>query len=232
MATDAHTTSANARTIAIDGPAASGKSAVGAAVAARLGYRFFDTGAMYRATTWLALRRGIDAHDTAALTALAEHARIDAREAPVRDTERTIVIIDGADATPHLRDADVEAHVSLVSRVAGVRTALVRIQRDLAADGGVVMAGRDIGTVVLPSADLKVYLDASQHVRAERRAEQMRGGDQARHIDSLMADLARRDGIDSARDVSPLTVADNAVIINTDEMTIDEVVARIVELAT
>ena len=230
--TDVHTTSVKARTIAIDGPAASGKSVAGAGVAARLGYRFFDTGAMYRAMTWLALRRAIDAHDADALVALAENARIDVREAPVGDAERTIVIIDGADATPHLRDADVEAHVSLVSRVPGVRTALVRIQRDLAAEGGVVMAGRDIGTVVLPQADLKVYLDASRRVRAERRAAQMRGGSQAPDIDALMADLARRDGIDSTRETSPLTAADDAEIINTDQMSIDEVVARIVELAS
>jgi len=187
---------------------------------------------MYRAMTWLALRRGIDAHDTGALVALAEHARIDVREAPAGGAERTIVIINGEDATPHLRDSDVEVHVSLVSRVAGVRTALVRIQRDLAADGAVVMAGRDIGTVVLPDADLKVYLDASRRVRAERRAAQMRGGHQRRHIDALMADLARRDGIDSTRETSPLTAAADAVIINTDEMSIDEVVAHIVELAS
>lgn len=187
---------------------------------------------MYRAMTWLALLRGIDAHDAGALAALAENARIDVREAPAGDAEHTIVIIDGADATPHLRDADVEAHVSLVSRVPGVRTALVRIQRDLAAEGGVVMAGRDIGTVVLPQADLKVYLDASRRVRAERRAAQMRGGSQAPDIDALMADLARRDGIDSTRETSPLTAAADAEIINTDQMSIDEVVARIVELAS
>lgn len=200
-------------------------------MAARLAYRFFDTGAMYRAITWLALREGIDPHDAAALVALAEHASIDVRESPAGDAERTSVIIAGANATPHLRDADVEAHVSLVSRVAGVRTALVRIQRDLAANGRVVMAGRDIGTIVLPRAELKVYLDASRRVRAERRAAQMGAAGRERDIEALMTDLARRDGIDSAREVSPLTAAHDAVIINTDEMTIDEVVARIVELA-
>jgi cytidylate kinase len=108
----------------------------------------------------------------------------------------------------------------------------VRIQRDLAADGGVVMAGRDIGTVVLPHADLKVYLDASRRVRAERRAAQLRGRRKGRNIDALMADLARRDGIDSTREASPLTAAPDAVIINTDELSIDEVVARILEFAS
>lgn len=186
---------------------------------------------MYRAITWLALRKGIEPHDAAALVALAEDAVIDVREAGADNAERTIVIIDGADATPHLRAPDVEAHVSLVSRVAGVRTALVRIQRELAANGAVVMAGRDIGTVVLPRAELKVYLDASHRVRAERRAAQMGVDGDERSVEALMADLARRDGIDSAREVSPLTAADDAVIINTDEMTIDEVVARIVELS-
>lgn len=187
---------------------------------------------MYRAMTWLALRRGLDVQNAEALMALAESADIEVREAPTSDAERTIVIIDGADATPHLRDADVDAQVSIVSRVPGVRAALVRIQRDLGSEGRVVMAGRDIGTVVLPEADLKVYLDASRRVRAERRAAQMRDAGQQPDIDALMADLARRDGIDSTRETSPLTAAADAVIINTDHMSIDEVIARVVELAS
>ncbi|HEY8172976.1 MAG TPA: (d)CMP kinase [Dehalococcoidia bacterium] len=216
--------------IAIDGPAASGKSAVGTTVAARLGYRFFDTGAMYRAMTWLALQRGVDVHDGDALVALADGASIAVHEAPAGATEPTIVLLDGDDATPHLRDRAVEDNVSLVSRVPGVRAALVRIQRDLAKNGQVVMAGRDIGTVVLPEAELKVYLDAASDVRAERRARQARESG-AVTAEQELSDLARRDTIDSTRETSPLTAAPDAVIINTDNLSIEEVVRRILHLA-
>jgi cytidylate kinase len=221
-----------ARTIAIDGPAASGKSVVGSAVAELLGYRFFDTGAMYRAITWCALVQEVDPHDAPALVALVERAHVEVRDNTGGGDERTAVIIDGEDATPHLRSAAVEANVSLVSRVPGVRARMVQIQRDLASEGAVVMAGRDIGTVVLPDADVKVYLDASPRVRAERRAAQMRVAGQAADVGALTAELERRDGIDSSRKASPLTAASDAVIMHTDEMSIDEVVERIVELAS
>ena len=220
------------QTIALDGPAAAGKSAVGTAVAARLGYRFFDTGAMYRAMTWIALRRGVNVRDEDALVTLANSVRVDTRENDIDAAERTAVAIDGEDATAHLRDDDVEAYVSLVSRVPGVRSALVRMQRALAAEGNVVMAGRDIGTVVLPDADLKIYLDASEDVRAQRRARQISESGGAADVAALESGLARRDRIDSQRKTSPLTAAADAVIINTDVLTLDEVVERIVELAT
>lgn len=187
---------------------------------------------MYRAMTWLASQRGVDVHDGGALASLAEAAAITVREAPRGSSEATVVLLDGADATPHLRDTDVEANVSLVSRVPGVRQALVRIQRDLASQGRVVMAGRDIGTVVLPDAGLKVYLDASREVRARRRVEQSTAVGGHADFASVVAELERRDGIDSSRDASPLTAAPDAVIINTDSLTLDEVVQRIVELAT
>ena len=186
---------------------------------------------MYRAVTWLALRRGIDPNDSDALARLASSASITVRETPDDAAAPTAVLLDGEDATPFLRDAAVEGSVSLVSRVPGVRGALVRIQRDLASGGGVVMAGRDIGSVVLPDAGLKVYLDASREVRARRRAAQMRESGLEPYFDALVADLARRDGIDSNRETSPLTAAPGAVIINTDELTITEVVARILNLA-
>jgi cytidylate kinase len=221
-----------ARTIAIDGPAASGKSVVGTRVASVLRYRFVDTGAMYRAVTWMALCRRVDVHDAAALSALAADARIDVREGELNAAEPTIVVVDGDDATPHLRDAEVDANVSFVSRVPGVRAALVRIQRQLGGAGRIVMAGRDIGTVVLPDAHLKVYLEASARVRAMRRAQQLAAAGIAVDVAALEADLARRDGIDSTREASPLTAATDAVIIHTDDVTIDEVVARIVELAS
>jgi cytidylate kinase len=200
-------------------------------VAARLGYRFVDTGAMYRAVTWLALRRGIDPRDADALARLATAVAITVCEGTPGTIEPTTVLLDGEDATPHLRDDDVETNVSLVSRVPDVRAALVSIQRDLASRARVVMAGRDIGSVVLPDADLKVYLDASREVRARRRAAQMRESGLVADIDALVADLARRDGIDSSRKASPLTAAPGAVIISTDELTLAEVVQRILDLA-
>jgi cytidylate kinase len=218
-------------TIAIDGPAASGKSAVGARVAQRLGYRFIDTGAMYRGMTWLALRRNFDVHDAEMLAQLASAASIEVRDALPGADEPTIVVLDGEDATSHLRDVAVDASVSLVSRVPLVRAALVRIQRELASAGNVVMAGRDIGTVVLPDAGLKVYLDASIAVRVSRRADQLRASGLPADAAVLQTDLTRRDGIDSTRETSPLTAAADAVIIHTDGMEIDEVVQRIVELA-
>ncbi len=221
-----------ASTIAIDGPAASGKSVVGALVAGRIAYRFLDTGAMYRAVTWAALRRGIDAHDARALAALADGLRIAVVLGEGDAIEPTGVVVDGEEATPYLREQGVEDNVSLVSRVEGVRAALVRIQRALAAAGRVVMAGRDIGSVVLPDADLKVYLDASREVRARRREEQLRAAGGEPDFGALLADLARRDGIDSSRAVSPLTAAAGAVIIKTDELSIEQVVARILELAS
>ncbi len=186
---------------------------------------------MYRAATWLALRRGIDPDDADRLVQLADSIAISVREGAPGTIEPTTVLLDGEDATPHLRDDEVEANVSLVSRVPGVRTAMVRIQRELASQGCVVMAGRDIGTVVLPDADLKVYLDASREVRARRRAEQLRESGLEADVEALVADLARRDGIDSTRATSPLTAAPGAVIIKTDDLTLAEVVQRILNLA-
>jgi cytidylate kinase len=217
--------------IAIDGPAASGKTAIGTALARELGYRFLDTGAMYRAITWAALRRGIRPRDEPSLAKFAETVRIVVSDAPVTSAEPTAVVIDGDDATTHLRDPEVEANVSLVSRVPAVRAALVRIQREVASEGAVVMAGRDIGSVVLPEARVKVYLDASREVRARRRADQMSANGDTPDVQVLIEELARRDGIDSSREASPLTAAAGAVIINTDELTIEEVVRRIAALA-
>ncbi len=231
VTSERHAAATRVLVIAIDGPAASGKSAVGGAVAAQLGYRFFDTGAMYRALTWLALERAIDVHDAVALARLADGAQIDVHVARPDHPGGTAVVVDGADATPHLRTPPVESNVSLVSRVPGVRAALVRIQRELAGGGRVVMAGRDIGTVVLPEAGLKIYLDASRNVRAQRRAAQLRESGIEPDTEALVEDLTRRDGIDSSRETSPLTAAADAVIINTDEMSVDAVVERILELA-
>jgi cytidylate kinase len=211
--------------IAIDGPAASGKTAIGTAVAKEFGYRFLDTGAMYRAVTWAALQRGVDPHDTEALAALVADLDIELREAD--DSAEAAVFVDGEDATPHLREMDVEAAVSLVSRVPAVRRVLVEIQRAAAASGRIVMVGRDIGSVVLPDARLKVYLDASPEVRARRRGEQYGGAEAGSFEDGVRL----RDDIDSSREASPLTPAPGAVIINTDNLSLEEVVRRVATLA-
>ena len=216
------------RSIAIDGPVAAGKSAVAVALAARLGYRFIDTGVMYRAVTWLALERGVDLDDEAALSRLAQDARLDV-ESSADAPKGSRVVIDGHDVTGELRSPEVGDAVSLVSRVAGVRTAMVERQREMAREGGVVMAGRDIGTVVLPDAPLKVYLDASVDERVRRRREELIAGGRAESDDEVREELALRDEIDSGRDISPLRPAGDAVVIDTDHLSLDEVVAKILE---
>lgn len=177
------------------------------------------------------MQRGIPVNDPDALTNFAQGLSIQPGEAGPGAREATTVIIDGDDATPHLREPEVDRNVSLVSRVPGVRAALMRVQRELAAVGHVVMAGRDIGSVVLPEADLKIYLDAPLRVRAKRRLDQLASSGRQEDLESIMEDLARRDRIDSSRDASPLTAASDAVIINTDGLSLEEVVRRIAALA-
>jgi cytidylate kinase len=215
------------RVIAIDGPAAAGKSTVGRRVAAHLGYPFLDTGAIYRAVTWTALHRGVDLSDDDALAELAHSLTIDVGPPTEASIEPCTIFVDGEDITDRLRQPEVEAAVSLVSRVPGVRSALVKTQRDLAGRNAVVMAGRDIGTVVLPDAELKVYLDASPEERARRRFAELKALGLATSEDEVLRDLRRRDAIDSQRSVSPLRPADDAVLIDTDGLTLDEVIARL-----
>lgn len=217
-------------TIAIDGPAASGKSTIGEALARRLGYLYFDTGVMYRAVTWAALTRGIPIADEAAVTALAEHLRIDVLAPTVDDGRQYTVLADGEDVTWAIRAPEVDANVSPVSAYAGVRQALVAQQRRIAAGGRVVMVGRDIGTVVLPEADLKVYLDAGVEERARRRWREMRERGEDADYDAVLAAMRRRDGIDSNRRVSPLRPAADAVIVDTTGLSIEEVLARVEKL--
>jgi cytidylate kinase len=221
-----------AEVIAIDGPAASGKSTVGEAVAVRLGYLYFDTGAMYRAVTWLALAQGVPVSDEALVTALAEAAEIDVLPAASDDGRQYTVLVNGEDATWAIREPAVVLNVSQVSAYPGVRAALVIQQRRLAARGRIVMVGRDIGTVVLPDAPLKVYLDASVEARARRRwlEERARGG--ARRYEDVLEEVRRRDEIDSTRAVAPLRPAVDAVIVDSTDLTIEQVVERVTALAT
>ena len=209
-------------TLAIDGPAASGKSVVGREVARRLGVRFLDTGAMYRAITWASIRRNIETGCAHELSALASRADMRLVAAPGEDR----LLLDGEDITGRLRLPEVDAGVSAVSAVSGVRRALVAQQRTIAADGPIVMCGRDIGTVVLPHAPVKVFLTASPEVRAARRAAETTAGAEDR--DRVLVELRMRDKIDSERDDSPLRPADDALIICSDRMTIDEVVGEII----
>jgi CMP/dCMP kinase len=212
--------------VALDGPGSSGKSSVGAAAALELGYRFCDTGLLYRAATWLALKRGVPADgDPADLVALVPEIAL----VPDANGRLAHVSVDGEDVTGDVHTPRVDEAVSAVSRVGELRAALLAYQRELAAEpGGIVMAGRDIGTVVLPDADLKIFLDASVEERARRRTEE-RGLDadspEARFI---LAQLRRRDDLDQNRAVAPLRPADDAVHIVTDGNEFEDTVAAVV----
>jgi cytidylate kinase len=214
--------------VAIDGPGSSGKSSIGAGAARALGYRFFDTGILYRGLAWLATDSGVSESDPAALRGLIPRLDI------VDDGEGLLsrVVVDGRDVTDRLHDAAVDRIVSAVARVPQVREALLPVQRTIAheAPGGVILAGRDIGTVVLPDADLKLWLEVSLEERARRRSRQ-RGhaagsGDERQVLD----ELRRRDGIDSSREAAPLVMPEGAVRIRTDGLALAEAVERVVDL--
>ena len=211
------------KSIAIDGPVASGKTAVGRTVAGRLGWRFLDTGAMYRAVTWAAIQRGIDLEDEKALSELSSDLRIRL----IADEAGDRLSVDGQDITDHLRDRDVERGVSLVASVSGVRSAMVNQQRAIAREGPIVMVGRDIGTVVLPEAGAKVFLRASVEVRARRRYLELQRERRVPEYQRLVDDLQRRDKIDSERADSPLRPAEDAVEIDTDVLGIEEVADKV-----
>lgn len=218
-------------TIAVDGPSAAGKSVVGQAIARRLGYLYLDTGAMYRAITWLALKKGVGPDNAGKLTHLAETYPVHILGPTVEDGRQYTVVIAGEDVTWAIRQPAVEAQVSHVSAVPGVRRSLVVQQRQIAARRKVVMVGRDIGTVVLPDADLKIFLTASVGERAKRRADELAARGQRVDSESILAALIKRDKLDSEREDSPLRPAGDAVIIDTDSLTIDEVVERVISLA-
>ncbi len=220
------------RTIAIDGPAGAGKSTIGALVAERLGYLFLDTGAMYRAITLAALRRSIGPDDAEPLARLAREVRVTIGPPTVRDGRAYTVLLDGADVTWDIRSADVDAVVSQVARVPAVREAMVEQQRSLASRGRVVMVGRDIGTVVLPAAERKIFLTASAAERAKRREEELRSRGEVRPRQELLQEILRRDRLDSERKVAPLRAADDAVVVQTDGLSVGQALERVLEIVT
>ncbi len=217
-------------TIALDGPAASGKSTLGNKLASTLGYLFFDTGIMYRAITWIALQRDMNLKDEALITDLAQKAQIDIRPPSKNDGRACDVIIADKDVTWDMRGGDVDSNVSIVSAYAGVRKALSEQQRRIGMRGRVVMVGRDIGTVVLPEADLKVYLDASAEERAKRRYDELIARGENADYEEILKKVIERDHIDSTRAVAPLRPADDALIIDSDKMDADEVFVYVLEL--
>ena len=216
--------------VAIDGPAASGKTTVGNQLANRWGYLFFDTGVMYRAVTWLALKNDIKPKDQDAVSNLAESVQIDVVPPSKDDGREYDVLADGVDVTWKIRKPKVDAKVSRVSAYHRVRKALTEQQRRIGLRGKVIMVGRDIGTIVLPEADLKIYLDASVDERAKRRYLQREERGEEVELEKILKKLKKRDKKDSTREIAPLRAAPDAVVINTDHLSISEVVAKIEEI--
>ena len=208
--------------VAVDGPSGSGKSTVSRRLAAALDARYLDTGAMYRAVTWAVLRAGVDPHDAGAVAKVAAMARLSSGT----DPEAPSIRLDGTPVDAEIRGPEVTGAVSAVAAVPAVRQLLVAHQREIiAAAGRIVVEGRDIGTVVAPDANLKVYLTATATARAHRRS-----AEQAADLESTAADLARRDRLDSTRSTDPLTQAPDAVELDSTELGVDEVVARLLDL--
>jgi len=217
-------------TIAIDGTAAAGKSTLGQALAEHLNYLYFDTGVMYRAVTLAALRQEIQVEDEQRVTRLAKQLAIDVRPPSQPDGRLCDVLLDGEDVTWAIRSAEVDGHVSQVSVYRGVRLAMTSRQREIGLRGEVVMVGRDIGTVVLPEADLKIYLDATVDARAQRRhQEELARGDQPAY-EEVLDSVRQRDRIDSTRAVAPLKPAEDAIILDTTQLNAQQVLERALAL--
>ena len=210
--------------LAIDGPVAVGKSSVGLRLAKRLGFIFFDTGMIYRAFTWKVLKSGISPEDEQKLCKLATSTEFDF--IPSKEGALS-VIVDGEDVSSKLLCAEIEEVVAQIAKVAGVRQAMVLEQRKLAQRGRVVMAGRDIGTVVLPWAELKIFLTASTEERAHRRYKELLKRRDNSSLEIVLADLKKRDEMDINRTISPLKPAEDAVIINTEDVSLEQVVDKI-----
>jgi cytidylate kinase len=218
-----------ASVIAIDGPAASGKSTLACALAERLGYLYFDTGVMYRAVTLMALELGIPIGDESAISDLAQRLDIDVQPALGQDPPYRVVV-NGESVTEKLRTQAVDSHVSEVSTYRSVRAAMTRRQREIGERGQVIMVGRDIGTVVLPEADLKIYLEASVEARARRRWQELEAHGDNVKFDEVLASMQARDEIDSSRELAPLKAADDAVRLDNTSLSIAETVEKVASM--
>jgi cytidylate kinase len=216
--------------IAIDGPAASGKTTVGRDLADALGYLYFDTGLMYRAVTYEALRRSIDVNEEVSITAIAEQIVIDVQSSASGERYPSVIYIDGHNVTTFLHTQAVDAYVSKVSAYAGVRVALTRQQRRIGERGRVVMVGRDIGTVVFPNADLKVYMEASVEERARRRWQDRKVDGHKETYEEVLVAMRSRDAKDSRRTLAPMRPAEDAIRIDTTSLPISAVLARVMAL--
>ncbi len=217
-------------TIAIDGPAASGKSTLGALLAESLGYLYFDTGVMYRAVTLAVIEGGLYVEDEQAIGELAKSIRIDVQPPSVDDGREFDVLLDDTDVTREIRKESVNEHVSTISAYAIVREEMTAQQRRIAKENKVVMVGRDIGTVVMPDADLKIFLDASVEVRAHRRYQEMINRGERPDYDAVLRSLINRDQIDTNREIAPLKPAEDAVVIHVDCLGIQQVLSKAKEL--
>ena len=216
--------------IAIDGPAASGKSTIGALLAQKLGHLYFDSGVMYRVVTAVALARSIPITNESAVTRLAEDAQIDFLPSEVNDGRQFTIRADDRDLTWAIRERSVDVNVSAVSAYPGVRRAMSQQQRRIGLQGNVVMVGRDIGTVVLPEADLKIYLDATEDERARRRyLERVERGEKVEY-EAVLREIRRRDEIDSSRSVAPLKKADDAIYLDSTGLGVPEVMERVMAM--
>lgn len=216
--------------IAVDGPAASGKSTVAEKLAVELGYLYFDTGVMYRAVTLAALRKFKVVDDKQAVERLANDLQIDVQPPSQTDGRLYDVLMDGEDVTWAIRTPEVDRSVSQVSAYPGVREAMTAKQRQIGQRGCVVMVGRDIGTVVFPEAELKIYLDASVETRARRRFDEIIRRGQQDTYENILDAMRRRDQMDSTRAIAPLRPAEDAIVLNTDGMDVMEVLSRIIDL--
>ena len=216
--------------IAIDGPAGSGKSTLGKMLSDTLGYLYFDTGVMYRAVTLAAIQRSIPLEEEQAVTSLAEEIHLDVRPPVEKEEIHSRVFLDGEDVTESIRSPEIDANVSIVSTYPGVRKALSEQQRRVGLRGKVVMVGRDIGTVVLPEADLKIYLDASIEERGRRRFAELRERGESASMAEILDSLRLRDRIDSTRKFAPLRPAEDAVIVNSEGQSIEEAYECLVKL--
>jgi len=216
--------------IAIDGPAASGKTTLGKLLADEFGYLFLDTGVMYRAATLAVMNEAIEITNENAVSELSQKIVIDILPASMPDGRSCDILLDGKDVTWQIRSPEVEARVSVVSSYAGVRRAMSELQRQIGLRGNVVMVGRDIGTVVLPEAGVKIYLDASVEERAQRRHDELHARGENADYQEILAAMRRRDEIDSNRAIAPLKPAKDAIILNSNQLSVKQVYEKVREI--